>query len=212
MSVSDRGSASPTSSRVLFCPFCREPFEGLAHCPTHELQLLPFSELGEPLDADVDHQPLPRLSPRLGRGLLVLGVVLTLVAFLCPLASFSGQVSMSSTLLGMARARSPRLWLVPTAMFAQLLVLHRRKSPVELRGARLTVLLLALLPSLIVLSKLLEVRSVAALMANEMRSAVHVHVGAGSWLVWLSALPMLRAGMILGVRAPRRVQTLTRGS
>jgi hypothetical protein len=196
-----------SESRVLFCPFCREHFEGLTHCPTHELLLLPFSELGEPLDADDDDRPLPAYSPGLGRGLLLAGVVLTLLAFLCPLASLSGQVSMSSTLLDMARTRSARLWLVPTAMFAQLLVLHRRRTPAALRGARLSVLLLSLLPSVVVASKLFDIRAVAQLMTTNLRSAVHMHIGVGAWLVWLAALPMLRASATLGVRAARRVRT-----
>ena len=34
-----------SSTAVLFCPFCRESFEGETHCPEHELALVPFDRL-----------------------------------------------------------------------------------------------------------------------------------------------------------------------
>ncbi len=195
-----------SESRVLFCPFCREHFEGQERCPTHELGLVPFSELGDPIDGSRDEIPLPLHSLRFGRGSLFTGALLTLIACVCPLASMSGQVSMSGTLLRMAHGQAAHLWLVPIAAAAQLSILYRRRSPAALRGARLVVLLLSLLPSGLVAVTLVGVHGAAALMTERMRSAVDMHIGVGAWLVWLAALPMLRAATKLGAAPARRVQ------
>ena len=194
-----------SGSAVLFCPFCREPFEGLSQCPTHDLELVPFRQL--PADQEEqDDAALPVASPRMGRGLLVVGAALTLLAFFLPLASLSGQLSASSSLYALARTRERLLWLVPMSGFAQLVVLRRRRTPRELRGSRVFVLMCALLPSVSVLYSVLGVRAAAALLTARMQTAVDMHVGAGSWLTWLAALPMLLAGAHLGVHPPRHVK------
>lgn len=192
---------------VLFCPFCREPFEGLLHCPTHDLALVPFRELGPELDPARDQERLPLATPGFGRGLVLAGSMLSLLAFLLPLARFSGQLEVTNTMLELARGRDgARLWLVPLAALSQLVVLHRRRSLIALRGARLTVLVFALVPSLAVGSALFGVRAAAEVLSTRMGSHVELHIGVAAWLVWLAALPMLYGGAKLGVRPLRRVK------
>jgi hypothetical protein len=79
-----------TETPILFCPFCREAFDELERCPTHDVELVTLRELGA-LAAASAHEdtPLPLLSLRRGRGLLALGAVLTLLGFFCPLARLS---------------------------------------------------------------------------------------------------------------------------
>lgn len=197
------GPVSSPESAVLFCPFCREPFEGLSLCPTHELELLPFREL--PPETH-DDQPLALGSPRLCRAPLFVGALVTLLAFFLPLASLSGHTHASGTLLSLARARDVWLWLVPMSAAGQLVVLRRRRTPRELRGARVFVLLCALLPSAAVALTLLGVRDAAALLATRVAAPVEVHLGLGAILVGLGALPMLYAGVRLGVVPAPRVK------
>ena len=37
----------PDEAPILFCPFCRDGFEGVEECPEHELTLLPIDRLTE---------------------------------------------------------------------------------------------------------------------------------------------------------------------
>src|SRR5436190_1914040 len=102
-----------SSDAVLFCPFCRESFEGQAHCPTHDLALVPFRELGPELDPARDQERLPLATPAFGRGLVLAGALLSLLALFLPLARFSGQLEVTNTMLELARGRDgARLWLV----------------------------------------------------------------------------------------------------
>ena len=199
------GRVSDSASAVLFCPFCREPFEGLSQCPTHDLELVAFRDL--PADeAEEDDLPLPAASPRLGRAPLLVGAALTLLAFFLPLASLSGQFSASSSLFALARTRNTLLWLVPMSALSQVIVLRRRRTPRELRGSRVFVLFCALLPSVSVTITVLGVRGAAQLLSERMQSTVEMHLGAGAWLIWLATLPMLYAGAKLGVHPPRHVK------
>lgn len=198
-------SVSESPSAVRFCPFCREPFEALALCPTHELHLVPFREL--PADAAAqDDTQVPLATPHFGRAPLLLGAILTLLAFFLPLASLSGQASASSTVLALARARDVWLWLVPMSAVGQLVVLRRRRTPRELRGARVFVLLCALVPSCAVIFTWIGVRAAAATLSSRLQSVVSPHLGFGALLVWLAALPMLYAGITLGVAKAARVK------
>ena len=73
-------------SPVLFCPFCRESFEGEKTCPEHELTLVSFDRLGpDPEDPEllpevIDQQPVAMLALGYGRGWVLFGAVLNLLA------------------------------------------------------------------------------------------------------------------------------------
>ncbi len=194
-----------SDSAVLFCPFCAEPFEGLTRCPTHDLELVPFRQL-ERIRAPRDDARVPVYSPSLGRGYLFAGAFLTLLAFFCPLVRLSGQVELTNSLVQLATGRAPRLWLIPAAALATLSVLIRRRTPAGMRGARLALWLLALLPSVVVAITLSGAHQAAQQLAGQLGAQIQVHWGAGVYLVWIAALPLAWGSQRLGVLPARRVR------
>jgi hypothetical protein len=192
-------------SRVLFCPFCAEPFEGVARCPSHDLELITFRELSR-LQEQSDQVRVPLRSLRFGRGALLAGAALTLIGFFCPLVRLSGQVEISNTLRDLAGGRAPRLWLVPAVALAVISVVLRRRTPAGMRGARLALCFLVLIPSALVATTLSGARDAAQLMTERLGAQVQVHWGAGAWLVWCAALPLLWGSLKFGVPAARRVR------
>jgi hypothetical protein len=193
-----------TDSAVLFCPFCAEPFEGLERCPTHDLALVPFREL--PRARTPDDARVALTSPIFGRGSLFGGALLTLIAFFCPLVRLSGQVEIENTLRELATGRAPRLWLVPAAALAVISILVRRRTPAGMRGARLALCLLSLLPSGLVLFTLSGAGAAAQRMAEQLGARIAVHWGAGAWLTWAAAIPLLWGSLRFGVPPKPRVR------
>src|SRR5690606_34261628 len=92
-----------TEHQVLFCPFCRESFEGLRVCPEHDLPLVSFAELGpDPLDPEnmpeiIDATELATVDPRFGRGYVAAAAVLIGLAFLLEFVRGVGESSGLST-------------------------------------------------------------------------------------------------------------------
>jgi hypothetical protein len=192
-------------SRVLFCPFCAEPFEGVARCPSHDLELVAFRELSR-LREQNDLARVPLRALGFGRGALLAGATLTLIGFFCPLVRLSGQVEITNSLKDLASGRAPRLWLVPAVALAVLSVVLRRRTPAGMRGARLALCFLVLIPSALVATTLVGAGDAAQLMAQRLGAEVHVHWGAGAWLVWIAALALLWGSLRFGVPAARRVR------
>jgi hypothetical protein len=192
-----------TDSRVLFCPFCAEPFEGLVRCPTHDLALVPFREL--PRARTPDDARVALASPTFGRGALFAGAVVTLVAFFCPLVRLTGQVEIENTLRDLATGRAPRLWLVPATALAVISILMRRRTPAGMRGARLALCLLSLLPSGLVLFTLSGAAAAAQRMAEQLGAHIGVHWGVGAWLTLAAAIPLAWGSLRFGVPPKPRV-------
>jgi hypothetical protein len=196
-----------TDAQVLFCPFCRETFEGIDRCPTHDLGLVPFRVLQAIVDSTQDDKPLRFASLRLGRGPIFVGAALTSVAFFLPLLRLSGQVESSSTLLRLASTQGEgmRLWFVPMSAFTLLLTLYRRRSPAAMRGARLVAMMLALLPSAVVAWTLRGAYEAAARMNELMGGGIHTQLGGGSLLTFVAAILLVAGAARLGVLRARRV-------
>ena len=73
-----------SDGRILFCPFCRECYEGERVCPVHELDLVEFQDLprqAHETDLPAWDEPVLPWDIRFGRGALALGALLLLVAF-----------------------------------------------------------------------------------------------------------------------------------
>lgn len=190
-----------------FCPFCREAFDDVTRCPSHDVELVTLRELGDLAALDVsDDLDASVWSPRRGRGVLAAGALLTLIGFLCPFGTLRGPVAVTNTLLGLARGRSLRLWIVPLAALALLLTLYRRRSGAALRGARLAALFVSLLPSAVVASTWFGARNAAAELAAESRRAIAFQLGAGSWLVFAAGAICVWGSLMLGARPARRVR------
>jgi hypothetical protein len=190
-----------------FCPFCREAFDDVTRCPSHDVELVTLRELGAMAALDVsDDLDASVWSPRRGRGVLAAGAALTLLAFFCPFGTLVGPVTVTNTLLNLARGRSLKLWIVPVAALALLLMLYRRRSGPALRGARLAALFVSVLPSAVVASTWVGARGAAAELAAESRRAIEFHLGAGSWLVFVAAAICCWGSVMLGARPARRLR------
>lgn len=122
----------------LVCPFCREPFEGEARCPDHDLLLVPETELEEGLPREAGFG----LSH--GRGLLLLASLLTMGAFFAPFfVDAEGNLPPVSA-LGVALAGADSLWacfFAPALVLTTLLV---RSTPTSLVRARLALFCVSL--------------------------------------------------------------------
>jgi hypothetical protein len=132
--------------QVLFCPFCRESFEGLRTCPEHDLGLVPFSRLA-PDPSEIrrvsqvaDGQVLAPFEPRFGRAYVALGALGNLLALPLELLRLPGGKGYSALFVATAR---PALWTLGLVTFTLLFVLQRRRTPRALRGMRVLVPLLA---------------------------------------------------------------------
>lgn len=188
---------------LLFCPFCGEAFEGEAQCPEHELRLVPWAALSKTKPAG-EHEPLPLHSPRLGRAWVAAGSALVLLAFVAlPLAHVDGALRMGGSMLRLALQGTPRLWLVPAAAWAELLILYRRRTPRAMRGARLAAILIGCVPALAVLSTWLATQRAVTLLAERMHAELHLHLAAGAFAIWLATLPLLLGGSRLGASSKR---------
>lgn len=193
-----------SDSRVLFCPFCAEAFEGLERCPSHDLALVPFREL--PRQRTPDDARVAIGSPRFGRGALFGGAALTFIAFFCPLVRLSGQVEIENTARELAAGRAPRLWLVPAVALAVISILARRRTPAGMRGARLALCLLSLLPTGLVLFTLSGAGTAAQRMAEQLGARIAVHWGEGAWLTLFALIPLLWGSARFGVPEKPRVR------
>ena len=196
-----------SESPILFCPFCREAFEGETRCPSCDVELVALRELGALAAAAApDDAPLSVWSPKRGRGVLGFGALLTLIAFFCPFATLDGDRRVTNTLYTLARGRSLRLWLVPLAAFALLLMLYRRRTGPSMRGARLAAIFLSLIPSAVVAFSLSGAESAALRLSHDFQTEWSLQIGLGSWLIWFAALPLVWGSARLGVRSARRVR------
>jgi hypothetical protein len=191
---------------MLFCPFCKEGFDDVARCPHHDVALVSLRVLGQLSAARVpDDQRLPWWSPKLGRGFLLTAAFMTLLAFLCPFGELLGDVTVSNTLLTLARGRALRLWVVPMAALALLLILFRRRTPAAMRGARLSALFLACLPSAVVLITWLGASRAAEVMATSSGGQLEFRIGLGSDMVFVAGVLALVGSVRLGVQPKTRV-------
>ena len=124
---------------MLFCPFCREAFEGHAECPEHELTLVEIDRLPRGGARNSDRVTF-FVDPRLGRGTVLLGAALVLCGFFMPFAGARGIVGSA---LEVAIDGAGNLWFTPGAAVAILCILWRRRSRQSMRAARVAVIGLA---------------------------------------------------------------------
>lgn len=198
----DKRQAS--TDQVLFCPFCREAFEGTKQCPDHDLLLVAWHELPrsvEPLSEDERLTPYALVA---GRGWVFLGAGLTLLAFVMPMLTLGGDTELHANMLRFATLRSGKLWMVPLASVAQAMILFRRRTLRGMRGVRLAVGCVALMPSIALALTLRGVRDAALMAAQRSGDSMQLIIEWGSYLVFIAALPMLYGAARLGVmRSPQ---------
>jgi hypothetical protein len=188
--------------QVLFCPFCRESFEGQSHCPEHELALVPLARLGASSapgaehehadDDDLDEPEVPRdvrplalLDPRQGRGGVALGALCQLAALGLPLLRV--DASEPAATYELARA-IPSLWTLLLVAFTVSYTLARRRSPRALRSLRVVVPALGAV-------------ALACLLWAHGRFGFAAQPAAGSFLIAAGALLLVACGARLGAAA-----------
>lgn len=194
--------SDPRADDLLFCPFCRDCFEGTARCPDHDLLLVPWDELPRgPDEPDVlDTDALAPVDPRFGRAELYAGALLLLAGFVAPLFTVTSADVMSEprtfSALAAAADQAPNLWTLPFVGVVMLSLALRRRTPRAMRGTRLAALVLTLAVPASLAYTLHQVRAGAAQMTAERGYAFAAH------LEWGVALPLL-ATLVLAIGSLR---------
>jgi hypothetical protein len=174
--------------QVLFCPFCREGFAERSTCPAHELVLVPLerlpsaSEDEEREPAELPNESLSLFDARHGRGLVAAGSVLLGAALALDFVRFGDAVVRSHEL---ARAQ-PSLWTLGLVAFTALYALARRRTAAAMRGLRVLVPALALLPVITVC------------WTFHRRVPEHATLGSAVYVVALGSLLLFVGGVQLG--------------
>ncbi|MFK7985722.1 MAG: hypothetical protein AB8I08_06790 [Sandaracinaceae bacterium] len=173
---------------LLFCPFCRECYEGEKVCPVHELPLVDFIELPKQAhERETVHwdQPVKPWDVRFGRGWIALGAIVSAVGFFLPFATVNAADQETTwTAMHLANSAAPNLWSVPFAAALFVSFLYRRQTPLQMRGARLASLLLALTP---VISVAYTMRNIVQGVANQ-HGATAVSWEPGLYVIGVGAL------------------------
>jgi hypothetical protein len=181
--------------QVLFCPFCRESFEGQSHCPEHELPLVPVTRLDASSVSDPEHEddsdgpprdlrPLAMFDPRQGRAGVALGALCQLAAFPLPLLRMDEPVATYE----LARA-IPSLWTLSLIAFTVFYSLARRRTPRAMRSLRVV------LPAL-------GAMALACLLWAFGRLGFDALPAAGSYVITAGALMLAGFGSRLGAAGP----------
>lgn len=190
---------SPDDARLLFCPFCRECYEGETSCPEHELPLVDFSEL--PRQAHERRlagweEDLDPWDPRFGRGFLAAGAALTGLGFFLPFASgVFDDDPMAWTGLDLATGPARILWTVPFVVAVYVYLLVRRRTPLQMLGARLVAVLLAFMPPLSVGYSMWAMNNGLELL----HGGGVLYWGAGPWAIFAGSALLLVGGVRFGV-------------
>ena len=199
--------SSPPSTTVLFCPFCRESFEGEALCPEHELRLVPFAALPREHDAEA----LPALDervgafdPRFGRGWLVAGVAALVLGFAAPVPTLaSAAQTRAFSGFEAATSRAPNLWTIPFVAGMFVWFLARRRTPVAMLGARLAALVFSLAPLTSAVYTVLKVRHGASQMLARGGAPLEVRPEIGLVLLALGTALLFVGSLRFGVLPSR---------
>jgi hypothetical protein len=182
---------------ILFCPFCRDGFEGRLECPEHELSLVTIDRLPRKAKRTLESVTFFG-DPRLGRGTVLLGAAFVLLGFVVPFVSAepvarspeSAEILVASA-LEVAIDGAGNLWLTPGAAVALLWILWRRRSRRAMRAACAAVLGLAVGGAL----PLIYTTRRIGLVAEAHTAQVE----------WQSGLWLMAAGLLLAAFGSRRM-------
>jgi hypothetical protein len=185
---------TPETRVILFCPFCREGFEGLRECPEHELTLLPWDRMPRTPSPPIDEVTF-FVDPRLGRGGMLLGASLVVLAFFVPFVRVRG---VDASALEVAIDGAHNLWLTPIAAMAVLGTLFLRRARHSMRSARLAVIGLAVGG---VLPLVYTTERVAAMTVARGDTPEWLW---GCWAMWAGLALVALASLGLGGKTQRR--------
>lgn len=193
---------SQDDDRLLFCPFCRECYEGERECPVHELELVEFQDLPKQAherELPGWQEPVAPWEPRFGRAWMALGAAALLVGFFLPVVAATTEAGTQSwTGFQVATGPGKNLWTVPFAAALFLFFLYRRRTPLQMLGARLVGIVLAVMPVVSLAYSLVNVERAAERAAG----AMTVDWGVGVWVIGagtlLSLIGSIRFGAMPG--------------
>lgn len=178
---------TPEEVHILFCPFCRDGFEGLTECPEHELSLVAIDRLPR-VRGSSSNEVGVFADPRMGRGGVLAGAAFVLVGFFLPFVRAGG---VEAPALEVAIDGAHNLWLTPVAACVMSWVLWARRTRQAMRAARLAVLGLALAGAM-------------PLIYTGRRIGVMARVN-GTDVEWLWGLAVMAAGLVLVALASARL-------
>jgi hypothetical protein len=196
-----------TEHQVLFCPFCRDCFEGRATCPYHDLPLVGFDKLGpDPFDPEnmpevIDETELATLDPAFGRGYVAVGALLNALALELEFVRGKGTDGLTTRELA---TTVPSLWTLLLVTFTLAFILKRRRTPHEMRRVRVLVPALALVPLATVAWALHRLDHGATVWATGGR-IIGTDVGTAVYAVALAACLIFYGGVRFGV-LPRKLR------
>ncbi len=191
-----------TEHQVLFCPFCRESFEGKTTCPEHELPLVGFEKLGpDPFDPEnlpevVDETPLGLVEPSFGRGYVAAGAFLNAFALVCEFLRAPGENMGIPTFALLAYV--PSLWTPVLVSFTLLFTMYRRRTPRAMRSVRVLVPLLAFVSPISCWWAFRRIEQ-AVLMWPSGRQVIQAEPGIAVYVVALASLLIFGGGLRFGV-------------
>ena len=189
-------------SSVLFCPFCRESFEGERCCPEHELALVTWDRLAPDLAGRDDvllveeEQRLQWLHVGHGRGLVAFAAVCLVASFLLDFlrATVVGLDGLPTYKLAVTL---PAAWTLPTVALTVMALLARRRSLEGLRSLRVLVPGLGLISVMALGYVLWRLHMGAAVLSTPGRT-IGLLPGAGVYAAGVGALLLLVGGARLG--------------
>jgi hypothetical protein len=200
-----------SEDQVLFCPFCRESFEGRTACPEHDLALVSFEKLGpDPFEPEnmpevIDETPLAAIDPSFGRGYVGVGALLNGMALSCDFVrARAGHPGLSTRALAVSL---PSLWTLALVSFTLLFILKRRRTPRAMRSVRVLVPVLALVSPASVAWALHRVDQGVIVWATGQR-LVGAEAGSAIYVVGVASCLILWGGLRLGV-LPRGLKKTT---
>jgi hypothetical protein len=194
--------------KILFCPFCRECFEGERTCPEHDIALVPLERLppaeheaesdedDAPAGPRGDDAPLGLWEPGHGRGLVALGAVLNALSL--ALVFVRGKAGSDGLAAYELAVTAPSLWTLLLVSFTLLFVLKRRRTARALRGLRVLVPALAFISPLTVTWVLWRLVRGAAVWAPGDRQ-IGMDLGPSVYVVGVAAVLILVGGLRLGI-------------
>lgn len=190
---------SPNDDRLLFCPFCRECYEGERECPVHELELVEFQDLPKQAHERAVQgweEPVAPWEPRFGRAWLAVGAALAFVGFFMPLvAATTEEGTVGWTGVSIATGPGKNLWTVPFAAALFVFFLVRRRTPLQMLGARLVAVVLAVMPAVSLAYSLYNVQRAA----DRTHGAMTVEWGNGVWVIAAATVFLLIGSLRFGV-------------
>lgn len=189
---------SASTGAPLFCPFCRECFEGETECPEHELPLVPFEMLPKRKRVLREDERVVAWEPRYGRGIVAAGLLLQAVGFFLPMFTFARGEEITMSAFTMAATMAANLWAIPAAIVAIAITLARRRTLAEMRGARLAVPLLSALGGVSLAYTLYRTWHGAQQLAAT-DAEVGFAIEWGTWVVALGIVVAIAGGVVLGV-------------